>query len=386
MKTKLKIAILGYYPPKETTKNLGGAHIHVFDLTEQLRKYEDLDVHVITNSDQIKEDLTVKKDNLTIHYLSSPKLPRLITSLSIDQYTLIKKIKEVNPDIVHAQNTAPITGFTASLLSRKYPILLTVMGIVQEEAKTWRGPIGFIKGIIYGSMERHALKNIQDITVLTPYVKKKIEDMCAGRIYVVPIGINDDYFNIANDEIKNRLLFIGGIEPRKGLIHLLRAINIIKNEIQDIDLHIVGMIRKKGYYNELEKYIKDNDLDRNIKFLGFLDMEDNKREYGECSIFVLPSREESQGLVLVEAMAAGNPIVASNIGGIPYVVDNNETGFLVEYGNAGQLAEKILLLLKDKDLRIHMGAKGRERAKEFLNEEIAMKIYKLYKKIHESNE
>ena len=379
MKGKVRVAILGYYPPEETTKNLGGAHIHVFDLTEQLRKYEDLDVHVITNSNKIKKDRTIKKDNLTIHYLSSPKLPRLITSLSIDQYKLIKKIKEVNPDIVHAQGTAPMTGFTTTLLRTKYPVLLTVHGIVQEEAKTWQGPIGLLKGIIYGLMEKYTLHRIKNIIVVSPYVKEKIKPLCKdSKIQVIPVGINEDFFNVPDNEKENRLLFVGGIEPRKGLLHLLNAVKLIRGTIHNIDLHIVGRIRKKRYFNTLSKYIRDNNLDDNVKFLGFLTNEEVKREYSECSIFVLPSKEESLGLVLVEVMATEKPIVASKIGGIPYVVDNNETGFLVNYGNSEQLAEKIILLLKDEDLRRKMGVKGKKKAKEFRNEEIAKRIYEIY--------
>ena len=381
MKNKLKVAILGAYPLIESDKSLGGAHIHIFDLIERLSEYGDLDLNVITFSSLIKKDKKVRRGNITVHYLHSPKVPRLIAGLTIEQFKTIKKIKELDPDIIHAQSTAPLFGFPVSLLVKKYPTILTVHGIVQEEAKSWQGPIGFIKGVIYGSMEKFALRRIPSIIAVTPYVKEKIRKFSKGSIHVIPVGINESFFDLPNNEQRNRLLFVGGVEPRKGLIHLLRAVKILKNINPDIEVHIIGRVRKQKYYAELKEYVKINNLGKTVQFLGFLSDEEIKKEYSECSIFVLPSQEESQGLVLVEAMAAGKPVVASNIGGIPHVVDDNETGFLVGYGDSERFAERITLLLENEKLRERMGKNGKERAKEFLYDEIVRRHYDLYKEL-----
>ena len=115
-------------------------------------------------------------------------------------------------------------------------------------------------------------------------------------------------------------------------------------------------------------------------------VEEIKKEFSECSVFVFPSKEESFGIVLAEAEACGKPVVASNIGGIPYVVDDNKTGFLVEYGDVDTFAEKILILLNDKNLRNKMGRLGRGKAKQFSNKEIAKKYYELYKEVFDNEE
>jgi len=379
-KNKIKVAMLGPYQ-LDYTKSMGGAHIHLFDLTEQLKRYSDLELHVVSVSNLIKNDKTVNNDNLTVHYLSSPKLPRLITSLTIDQHKVIKKIKEINPDIVHAHCTAPLYGFPASLMSKKYPILLTVHGFVKKEQKILGGITSFVKSIIYGLMERYTLKTIQNIIVTTPYLAEIVESLYQKKAHVIPIGIRDDYFDIKNNEKKGRVLFVGGIGPIKGLLNLLKAINLVKRTIPTVNLHIVGLIKKKPYYVTLNEYISKNKLKRNITFSGFLNRKETKKEYGECSVFVLPSQEETQGLVLLEAMAAGKPVVATRVGGIPHIVEDNKTGFLVEYGNVGDLGEKIIKFLRDKDLRRDMGKNGKERAKLFSNEENTKRIYSVYKKL-----
>jgi len=370
-----KVVLMGPYQ-FDNTKNFGGAHVHTYDLIEHLKRYTNLDLHVITISNNIKHDTIIENENLTIHYLASPKLPRFITSLTIDQYKILKKMHDLKGDIIHAQGTAPVYGFSASLMSKKY--LLTVHGIVQEESKTWAGFIGRIKGFVYGIMEKRALKSAQTLIAVTPYVKKTIEPFCNGDIYVIPVGINNKYFNYSNKEITGRLLFAGGVEPRKGLLSLLQAIKILTDEGHKIDLHIVGRIRKKDYFDQLDKYIQTNNLSEFVTFMGFLNDNDLKTEYEECSVFVLPSQEESQGLVLVEAMAAGKPIVASNVGGIPYVVDNGKTGLLVGYGESEEIAKSILKLLGSDKLRAEMGQNGKEKAMTFTLDEIAKQTYAVY--------
>lgn len=158
----------------------------------------------------------------------------------------------------------------------------------------------------------------------------------------------------------------------------MKQLKKIKNDNSAIRLHIVGVVRDNEYFRKLLEYTNENDLGNNIKFLGALEYNELRKEYSECSVFVFPSKEESQGIVLLEAMAAGKPVVATRIGGIPYVVKHEETGLLVEYGNPEELGESITILLKHDDLRKKMGYKGIEIAKEYTGKRIAEKIYTIY--------
>jgi glycosyltransferase involved in cell wall biosynthesis len=96
---------------------------------------------------------------------------------------------------------------------------------------------------------------------------------------------------------------------------------------------------------------------------------------------VFPSIYEAFGIVLLEAMACGKPVVASNVGGIPFVVEEGKTGLLFESGNVEDLADKIVTILKDEELREKMGEAGRERAKEFTWDKIAERTVEVYKEI-----
>jgi glycosyltransferase involved in cell wall biosynthesis len=348
-------------------------------LIEELRKFEDLQLHIVTSTKLIDKDKTIYDRNVTIHYLASPKIPQLITSLTFDQYKIKKKIDEISPDIINAHMTAPLYGFPA--LKTQYPVIVTVHGIVKEEANNWKGILGLLKKELFVPLENYTLRNSKFIVAVTPYVEKKIETKCKGLINTIPNGINAKNFEVKNNIVDNRLLLVGGIEPRKGIINLLRAINIVKKENPLVKLHIVGKVRNKEYFNSLVKYIKQNDLQEQVVFKGSLSEEELKEEYSECSIFVFPSKEESQGVVLLEAMAAGKAVVATNIGGIPYVVENGKTGILVKYGDIQELAKTINKLLSNRDLQQLLGNNGKQRAKLFLNDRISKKYYEIYKHV-----
>ena len=372
----LRIAILTQYPLNLDAIQ-GGVESSMVGLIRELKNFDDLDLHIITSTKQVNKDKTVSEDTTTFHYIPSPKLPRLITSLTFDQYRVKRKIYEINPDLVHAHMTAPLYGYPA--LKTGYPTIVTVHGIVGEESKTWRGLSGFIKRTLFVPMENHVLRTAKILTTVSPYVMQKIRRKCGGEIYVIPNGISDGVFKIENNEVSNRLLWVGGIEPRKGLLNLLKAINIIRKEIPSAKLHIIGKVRKRKYFDSLTDYVNENGLKNQVIFKGALSNDELNKEYGECSVFVFPSEEESQGIVLLEAMAAGKPVVATNVGGIPHVLEDNVTGLLVEYGDMKGLANRMAKLLKDEQLRRMYGDNGKERAKLFSNKELSKKYYDLYK-------
>jgi glycosyltransferase involved in cell wall biosynthesis len=373
---KTKVVLIGQYPIDPENIN-GGVEACMLGIVNEFKKYPDIDLHVVTIQ-ILKKDIYQNIEGVSVHYLASPPLPRFLTINTIDRYKVINKIKEINPDLVHGH----ISNYGYYALKSGYPSIVTIHGIAKEEYDPKLRPsiLDSIRRKSVLPLEDFCLKNARIITTVSPYVVEKIGSICKGEVHVVPNSIRDEFFEIQSQEVSDRLLFIGGIEPRKGLLNVIKAVELICAKRDNVRLHIVGGIRKQGYYDSLVEYVERNNLSSYITFMGALDNEELKKELSECSIFVFPSKEESFGIALAEAEACGKPIVASNIGGIPYVVDNNKTGFLVEYGNINSLADKILMLLEDKDLRRIMGFMGREKAREFSNKSIAEKYYSLYQR------
>jgi glycosyltransferase involved in cell wall biosynthesis len=169
---------------------------------------------------------------------------------------------------------------------------------------------------------------------------------------------------------------VGNLIPRKGLSFLLEAAKKIVKENRDTQFLIVGEGPLK---TPLTMSLESADLSGNFKLLGNLKEDALPAIYNCADVFVLPSIQEGQGIVLLEAQASGKPVVAFDVGGIDEAVRNGETGLLVKRGNSEELAEALLSLLADKTWRQKMGANGRGFVSENFTWDIsAQKMLKVY--------
>lgn len=206
-----------------------------------------------------------------------------------------------------------------------------------------------------------------------------------GYYNVIPNGIDTKRFRPDVDPIsklqdgKINILFVGRPEKRKGLRYLLRAFAQVRGEVSDARLVVVGQVSKLTQ-NQKEwverKGIKD------VVFAGFVSDEDLPRYYRTADIYCAPNiGNESFGLVLVEAMACGTPIVASNIEGFADVVTHGVEGLLVTPEDQDALAAALLQLIKSPDRREEMALRGRVRAEQFGWERIARNIISYYERL-----
>jgi len=156
-----------------------------------------------------------------------------------------------------------------------------------------------------------------------------------------------------NDEGVLNLLCVANIRKNKGQEYLIEALSILSEK--KIKLTLVGHIKDEVYYRRLLDKIKNMGLEGKVDFHGFLIENKLAEAYKNADIFVLPTLLEGFGMVLVEAMSHGLPIVASNVGGIPEIIDDGDNGLLVPAASPGELAKAIKKLIEDKDLRIRLG-------------------------------
>ncbi|HLN88468.1 MAG TPA: glycosyltransferase family 4 protein, partial [Candidatus Binatia bacterium] len=208
-----------------------------------------------------------------------------------------------------------------------------------------------------------------------------------SKVRIVPNGVNIEKFKpTENVELAKQrfglgkepcVLFVGSLIPRKGLPFLIEAAKKIVKENAETKFLIVGEGPLK---NQLTVSIESANLSGNFKFLGNLKEDALSAAYNSADIFVLPSIQEGQGIVLLEAQAAGKPTVAFDVGGVNEAVRKGETGLLVKRGSLGELEDALLRLLSDKPLREKMGASGRRFvSKNFTWDICADKMLKVYR-------
>ena len=210
-----------------------------------------------------------------------------------------------------------------------------------------------------------------------------------GEFVIIPNGIDVERFG--GDHVsplehytdgRPNILFVGRLEPRKGFRYLIRAFPYVKEEFPQARLIVVGAYLKKDKARYL-RYARRHRL-TGVKFVGHVSDEELPRYYRTCDVFCAPSIGfESFGIVLLEAMAAGKPIVACNIPGYRDLLNDEKEGLLAEPKNEKALAEAIVRVLKNPALQRRMGEQGRLKASQYSWREVALQVLDFYRQLLE---
>jgi glycosyltransferase involved in cell wall biosynthesis len=292
-------------------------------------------------------------------------------------------IRRENPDIVHTHTSkAGILGRSAARLAGVRRVVHTPHGHV------FFGHFGRLRSALFLALEKWVARFTDRMVALTAGERQDYLDLAVGRpeaIGTIHSGVDIESYArpVADPTERKRALgidparrlvgFVGWLLPVKGPQHLLNAMRLVWPRHPDADLVFVGRGDLEGPLGAQASFTGHGER---VRFLGW--REDVREIMPLFDLLVLPSLNEGMGRVLLEAMAAGRPIVASRVGGIPDLVQHGDNGFLVPPGNEHELAERISELLADPALGAHMGAMGRVRCREFGVGAMAAKLDRLY--------
>jgi glycosyltransferase involved in cell wall biosynthesis len=292
-------------------------------------------------------------------------------------------------DVIHVHGYNTFQPFICALAKvfKNFPLVFT-----PHYHPVGKHPILFRRAfdLTFG---KFVFKMADKVIIISPIEKQQLSKFKIpdSKIEFIPNPIDDTFFGKLKDinfkkkwDLKSRvILFVGRLDSIKGLDILIKSFKIVRQRHDNISLLIVG--KDVNMLPKLEKLVIDLELD-DVIFTGLLSKEDLLKAYICADVFALPSSYEAFGLTLLEAMAQGVPVVATNVGGMPYVLEYGRDGILVPYGNTNQLAEKILFLLNNKDQYKKFVDRGIERAKEFKVDNITGQLESLYKKLQNEYE
>jgi colanic acid/amylovoran biosynthesis glycosyltransferase len=194
------------------------------------------------------------------------------------------------------------------------------------------------------------------------------------RMHIIHCGVNLALFNlVSHDRPSQNLLYVGRLAANKGLPILLQSLASLKTSHADISLTVVGDGPDRA---ELEKMTEELGLVERVKFIGYQSQAEVRQHLQQTDVFVLPSFAEGVPVVLMEAMAAGIPVVATQIAGVSELVEDGISGYLVPPGDPDSLAKRIELLLSDRSLRAKFGASGRLKVENDFD--ISQEVDRLY--------
>ena len=321
------------------------------------------------------------------HVWFSLKLFFVNTSMS-------KEIENDKPDIIHTIGLRSFQSIIAWRVSKKLNIPLVVSDQGGLTTHPFLAESGFFLKTLYKIQDFFIRKIINDasvISVANEYEQKIFSSLNKkSRIEIIRNGVNlkklvsKHNFKEKYQINSNFILFVGRFSKSKGIETLINAFSIVKNELKDSDIHLVIMGVDFGYQAEMEKLIKKLNLSEEIKVIKNPPRDDVISAYGESEFLVLPSQWELSPLVPLESFAFKKPVISTNSHGIPYTVQNNKNGILVEPENSLELSNAIVKLLNDSELREKLGQSGYN----FVNEEcncvsMAKNSLKLYEDILE---
>ncbi len=377
----MNIVQIGPYPISSECIH-GGVEASVFGLVQELAKEHIVDVFDIPRLGE--KNRVERYGDLTIHRYANPGSHNKDAVLRLKE--IVRDIVALNPDICHVHGTNAIQKqIYFALQKHGIKMMLTVHGILREEKKQalMRKPSlkALYQYIVQSRDERELLEAAPRIIVDTAYVEDKLRAYGLKHVlemHVIPQGIDEVYYGIQCNSKSNVILCVGAIAPRKGHIYTVEMFNRLRAKGIDAKLRIIGSLADKGYYEQLQQKIAESNYKEDISLEANLPREELLRAYAEAKLFVLHSWEESQGIVFAEAMATGLPVVATKIGGIPYVVAEGKSGELCPFGDVDAMEEKVEALLSNDRKWKEYSKEAKEIAKEYRWEDIANRIMRLY--------
>ncbi len=389
---KFRLAVFNTQPPHLFC---GGVERRIMETTKRLQNQTDIAVYSGTKAG-FKEPITLNGVNFVPCYSTDRLFP-------LDNWffnrSLNRKARNIHADVYEAHAVSGY-GFPKALKKHgiQKPFIHTIHGVLADEYEqakesgyeSFRGRIANIFMHRLAKLEEQMAHDATLIVTISNYSVEKIQrhyGIESQKIRIVPNGVDVEKFKLTENlgELRHQfglgngpiVLFVGSLIPRKGLPYLVEAAKKIVKEQNNITFLIVGEGPLK---QQITASLEDANLTGNFKFLGTLKEDALNAVYNCTDVFVLPSIQEGQGIVLLEAQASGKPVVAFDIGGVNEAVRNNETGLLVKRGNTDELVAALLRFLSDETLREKMGANGRKFVRENFTWDIcAQKMLKVYR-------
>lgn len=368
---------------------IGGVETHVYNIAEKLvEKGHEVTVYT---SDLLRDNPQIRLCNVkdTVNgirirrFKAFKLLPKIEASTVMP--SMITALSKEKADIIHAHGYRYFPAYLAALARHitEIPMVLTTHSSPETRMPT-------ISALYNHTVGKFVLKTTDQIISLTKMGAEYLTSIGAKseKISVIPNGIDSNLFSRGTDGYSFRekygitgkiILFVGRLSKVKGLNYLIDAMPEILNEMPDAILLIVGP--DFGRQMGLKRRVKQLFIEKKVLFTGYLPDDELVGSYAASDLFVFPSLAESFGIVLLEAMAMGKPVIATNVGVAHDLIRNGVNGFLVEPRRPDQIAKTVISLLKNENLAIKMGNINRKIASEYSWDNITQTICEVYRKL-----
>jgi glycosyltransferase involved in cell wall biosynthesis len=393
--------------PKDAQHIEGGVAGAAKYLVDELVKQPGVRLTVIVPKAGARKTLREQWPDFEVYRLSKKWLWSLLPGTFYDIFAGKRQIRSVlrqlSPDIVHFQ------GVTFLAANCKQPHVLTIHGIVEKDAMwdmQW-GPLRWLKWLLLRCTEQYGRSRIPHIILISDYVRQflpKNSRVCSAyqlgtkaqrhkqRTWRIDNPIADSFFDIDWQSEPGRIFCCSRVRPLKNTLGMIKAFAKVSQGFGEKTVAVPATAKRTqlrlagaaeaAYLRLCQRQIKMLNLGSRVHILGNLSIEQVQWELSKANCLVIPSFQEHAPLTVQEAMAVGVPIVGARVGGIPEMVEDGKTGFLVNPYDTEDIAGAILRILSDQALARSMSQRARQIAeRRFKASAVCKQTLEAYKQI-----
>jgi glycosyltransferase involved in cell wall biosynthesis len=285
-------------------------------------------------------------------------------------------IRDINPDIVHGQGSERDCALSAVLSG--FPNVLTIHGNMRVHASRGEN-CGRPYYKLAAFLEGYCLKRTGGVVAISRYTADLVKDL-APRTWLLPNAVDRRFFDIRPEpQAVPRILFVGSIDERKNPLGLLRACEPMLRAGECI-LTIAGQSNTSSPY--VQEFLKAAAAVPGVELPGFVGRDELGKHFGQSSLLALPTFEDNCPMVVLEGMAAGLPVAASRVGGVPDLITHEQDGLMFDPHHAAEMRTCLERLVREPETRARLGAAGRITArKRFHPQVIAAGHLEIYREV-----
>lgn len=356
----MKVAIVTSFP-SDPGRPSGGVQSVSVTLVEYLAHATDVEWHVVTQDPNVAVVQRRPWKGAQIHRLPKPNGSILRNAIGPGRRQVCAYLEELKPDLVHAHDTY---GMMVKGLRLGAPRVFTLHGFIHKDTLVSGRKLPWLRSQVWRPLEIAGWAEQDHIVSISPYVREFLTGRTKAVVHDIDNPIREDFFGIERREARGRIFCAAEISPRKNTLVLVQALDQLLARGVDAQLRLAGKVAHEGYGREIDRYIAERNLGDKVVRLGLVSYEKIREELATAAIFALVSLEENSPMGIEEAMAAGIPVVTSNRCGMPYMVRDGESGFLVDPHDPVDVSTRLEEVIRHDDLRRAMGERSKRIAAE----------------------
>jgi glycosyltransferase involved in cell wall biosynthesis len=349
----MKVAIVTRFP-KDPAAPRGGVESVSVNLVQALSAFADLTLHVVTTDADEPQPRRENWHGVHIHRL--PRLGRrtLFDAIGPGRRQVRDYLRTLAPDVIHAHD---VYGLMVRGLPQ--PRVFTVHGFIYRDTQLQPTRLARVRALVWRWIETAGWADQPHVISISPYVRERISAVCRGAVHDIDNPVSERCFDIPRRPEPGRVFSAAWISPRKNTLGLLRGFARLARRNPRATLRLAGTASDAAYLSAVRDFLAANNLTDRVQLLGQLSSTAVAEELSRAAVFALASLEENAPMGIEEAMAAAVPVVASNRCGMPYMVRDGQSGYLVNPLDPDDIASQIGRILDDGKLAHSMGDLGR---------------------------